>query len=368
MREKKNFLKNFIRDLQSVDFRVSKEKEFLLENLAMLISSGMDIVSILNALQSDMRSLRMKDALEDIKDKIDGGSPIWQALEKNDLFPENVISLVKIGENAGRLPQNLKVIAAQQQKERIFHSRIKSAMLYPVLVLVLTMTIGLGIAWFILPRLASVFSGIKLDLPLVTKILMSIGNFLGEYGAIAIPLFLVFLGIMIYFIFANPKTKFIGQALLFWMPATKKLIQEVELARFGYVLGTLLDAGLPILGALNALQSSSSIFMYRKFYHHLYDHISLGHTFRQSFDKYKMTQWLVPSAVQHMVASAELSGSLPETLLKIGENFESKTESTAKNLTVLLEPILLVIVWLGVLAVALAVILPIYNLVGGINR
>ncbi len=346
---------------------IGEERDFFMDNLSMLLSSGIDILSALEAVKEEMRSKRMRQVVAYVQEDIDAGLPVWRALERTNLLSGHIISLVRIGEKTGRLPENLKVIVAERQKERLFKSKIRGAMMYPVLVLSITLVIGVVIAWFILPRLAKVFGELRMELPFITKVLIAIGKFLGVYGAIAIPAFLVGSALIFYFVFIFSRTKFIGQSILFHIPVIKRLILEVELARFGYILGTLLDAGLPILDALDSLQEVSTFRMYQRLYAHLRVNVEEGSTFQKAFKKYSGSNGLIPVSVQQMVGVAEQSGTLAEMLRKVGSTYEEKTDITTKSLSVILEPILLVIVWFGVVGVALAVILPVYSLIGGIK-
>lgn len=344
------------------------EKDYFLEQLALLLSSGMTITLALSAIKEEIKSKRLKVVIDEITQNIDAGTSISTALEASGIFPAHVVSLIRIGEKSGRLPQNLKVVALDQQKEREFRGKVASAMMYPLFVFSLTLIVGIGIAWFILPRLAQVFSQLKVDLPLITRLLIGLGNFLGQYGTIAMPLVLTVGILLIFFFFVLPKTSFLGQGILFAIAPIRRLLLEVELGRLGYIFGNLLSAGLPIVDALRTLADASTLSRYKKFYAFLAEKIGEGNSFQKSFPLYKNTASLIPVPIQQLIISAELSGGLPETLIKIGEMYESKTETTTKNLTVLLEPVLLVIVWVGVVAVALAVILPLYSLIGSLNK
>lgn len=346
---------------------LSKERNYFVENLSMLVASGMPVNGALASIAQEVRTKRMKRALLAIQADIESGSPIWRALKKSGLFKEHTLSLIRLGEESGKLVENLKVVAVEEQKERVFKSKLRSAMMYPLFVLTLTVVIGVGIAWFILPKLATVFSQLKLELPLVTKILISTGSFLGEHGSVVVPPLIVIALALFYLIFFFSKTKIVGQVLLFSVPGVKQLMKEVEIARFGYLLGTLLEAGLPVTQALESLSSATEFRAYRLLYEHIRDSVEEGNSFQKSFSSFPRIHRLIPTPIQQLIVAGEQSGNLPATLLKVGEMFESKADTSTKNLTVILEPILLVIVWLGVVAVALAVILPIYNLVGGLN-
>jgi type II secretory pathway component PulF len=237
-------------------------------------------------------------------------------------------------------------------------------MIYPVLVLVVTAVIGTAVAWFILPRLALVFRQLKIDLPVLTRILIDVGAFLSDYGVIAVPVVGIAVALGLYLIFWHPKTKRSGEAILFSLPSVRRLIREVELARMGFLFGTLLERGVPIVSAITALGEAAGFHQYRNLYAILGNRVEEGHSLRETFTGNPKWRKFIPIPVQEMIGSAEQSGKLSETLRKIGELFEARAEITTKNLIVLLEPLLLVVVWIGVVAVALAVILPIYNLIG----
>ena len=357
--------KNFVRRLALIG--LGEEKNYLLENLATLLAAGVEILAALDSIRAEMRSKMIQRIIDQIKKSIENGSPIWRALDESGLFASQIIALVRIGEESGRLSENLKTLVEQQQKDRAFHSKMRSAMLYPIFVLVLALLLGTGIAWFVLPRLAQIFNSLNLDLPWITKVLIIVGNFLAQYGSIVIPAFLLTLLLTFYFVFLFPKTKFIGQNFLFHLFGIKKVIREIELARFGFILGTLLQAGLPIVEALRSLADATGFANYKKFYQFLESKIQEGNSFQKSFRLFRQTGKLIPAPVQQMVVAGEQSGDLAEILIRIGADFEERTETTMKNFSVVLEPILLVVVWLGVVGIALAVILPIYGLIGGIN-
>ncbi len=349
-------------------FGFNEEKEYFIENLAMLLASGMDIIESLQAIKTEVKSTKLLNIIDNLVEDISAGFSLSIALGKTEILPAHIIALVKIGEDSGRLHESLAVVVTQQSKSRSFQSKIRAAMMYPVFVMAIAMVVGIGIAWFILPRLASVFGQLNLKLPLVTRLLMSFGAFLSEYGAIVVPSFLVGLCLILYFLFVFSKTKFIGQWLLFLIPGIKNLIREAELARFGYIMGTLLNSGLPVLQALSSLKDSSTLRSYGKIYNYLHDQIEEGKSFEQSFASNKKIKKYIPTPIQSLIGAGERSGALSKIFINISETFEAKTELTTKNLSVILEPLLLVIVWLGVVAVALAVILPIYSLVGGLSN
>lgn len=345
-----------------------KEREYLVENLSMLVGAGMGVPEALDAISSELKSSAIKRAVAGLRAEVDAGTPVWRAAEKSGLFPAAALSLMRIGEESGKLADNLRAIAVEEQKDAMLRGKVKSALLYPIFVLTLTLIVGVGVAWFVLPRLADVFVSLDVALPPITIVFIAIGRFLGSYGSFVVPAFIVALLLLVYIFFYAKPTKHVGQELLFSLPGVKGLIREVELVRLGFLLGTLLRAGLPIVDSLNSLQQATLSRRYARFYLYLRDAVAAGDSFARAFDRYKDSRKLVPRPVQQMIVSAERSGSLSDTLLKIGQIFESKSDTSTKNLAIILEPILLVVVWLGVLLVALSVILPLYGLLGSFNQ
>lgn len=137
---------------------LNKERDFFVENLSILVSAGMPILNAISSIAEESHSRRIKKILVIVQEDVESGLPIWKALQKTNLFANYAISLIRLGEKSGKLIENLKIVATEQEKNRVFKSKLGSAIMYPTFVLSLTIIIGVGIAWFILPKLALVFS------------------------------------------------------------------------------------------------------------------------------------------------------------------------------------------------------------------
>lgn len=345
----------------------AKDREAFTDNLAMLLHAGVPVGEALESLQETGHAGTFKKAVAGMQQDIDNGLPLWQALQRSNIVSSQTLALVRLGEQSGKLVENMRVAAKQEEKQRVFKSKVRSALLYPAFVLSLTVIVGLGVAWFLLPKLADTFKQLDAELPFISSVLINFGLFLKTDGYWAVPVAIAVCGVLGFIVFAAPGTKKIGQAFLFHLPGIGKLIREIETARFGYLLGTLLEAGLGITQAFESLQASTSSPYYKKLYASLSAAFDEGYNFKAGFKRYAHTNKLLPPATQQMVIAGERSGALAETLLTIGKTYEQKADITTNNLAVILEPILLIIVWLGVMGVAVAVILPIYSLIGGLQ-
>lgn len=345
----------------------AKDRTYFTANMALLLQAAVPLGEIFASLKETSKSPRFATALDQMQRNVDEGMSLWRALSRSGLMSEQTLALVKLGEESGNLARNMKIAAQQEQKQAALRSKVLSALLYPSFVFGVTLAVGLGVAWFLLPRLAETFSQLNVPLPLVSQIVIGFGSFLGKNGYWLIPLVILLLGAMVYILFVNRRTRSAGSWLLSHLPGISRLLQETEVARFGYLFGTLLQAGLPVTGSLQLLQGATTSPQYVKFYKYLYESFDNGYDLKTSFKKYKDANKILPTTVQQIAIAGERSGSLPEALLNVGTIYEAKADDTTNNLESILEPVLLVIVWLGVLLVAVAVILPIYSLVGGLQ-
>jgi len=345
-------------------FGLRKERGAFIENLSTLLSAGINVLSALDVIGKDTRTRRMREIINYIKEEVGTGSPLWRSLEKTHLFPKRVMALIRMGEESGNLVENIDTVVIQQEKETIFRSRVRSSILYAVIVLTITIVVGSGSMWFVLPRIAATFENLEVELPLITVYLLEFGKILEAYGYLIVPAFFLMILIILYFLFSFPKTKFVGHFLLFRIPGVKQLIKQSEIAQLGYTLGTLLKAGIPIVESLDSLQEGTTFKGYKRLYIFLRDRVQEGESFQKSFTVYKKSDKYIPLSIQQVIFAAEKSGNLEESLLKIGHKYETKLEATARDFTTILEPILLIIVGLAILAFALSVFIPIYSFVG----
>ncbi|OGZ05193.1 MAG: hypothetical protein A2845_02635 [Candidatus Lloydbacteria bacterium RIFCSPHIGHO2_01_FULL_49_22] len=343
------------------------ERDYFIENLSLLISSGMGISAALAALSLSVKTRKMKKITAAIESMVNSGMPLWRSFSETKLFSERIISLIRSGEEAGRLSDHLNLVTVQQHKEKMFHSRLRSALLYPGIVFFLALIIALGSAWLVLPKIVAIFSETKGELPLATRILVSMGSFFEQYGAFAVPISVIAIGLLVYTCFFYKRTKFIGDVILFHIPGIKDLVQGVEVARFGYIFGVLLQAGFPVADALDSVKRGTSYDSYARFYEHLQSSVLRGESFREAFGSLLNIDRFIPIPIQQLIISAEKSGKLSETFIRIGIIFEEKTDAMSRDLATILEPIVLIVVGLIVGFIVLAIMGPLYGLSSQIN-
>ncbi len=343
------------------------EKDYFIENLSLLIAAGLGVVAALEAILPALKKRRMIKLVKSLQTMVNSGLPLWRAFSKTNFFPSRVIAIIKSGEESGRLPEHLSLVSLQQHKERIFSSRVRSALLYPSIILLVALVVGVGSAWYTLPKITAALEESGGNLPFFTTVIVKAGGFLQNQGLWAIPLLGIILVSLVYFLFIFSKTKIIGEKIIFALPGINKLLQGVEVARFGFLFGAMLQAGLPVNESLDIVREGTGFFSYQKFYAYMRHEILAGNSLESIFAKYKNTNRLIPMPMQQLIITGEKTGKLPEVLLKIGQIFEEKTETMTKDLSTILEPIVLLIVGVIVAGLVLGILSPIYSLVNQIQ-
>jgi type IV pilus assembly protein PilC len=272
-----------------------------------------------------------------------------------------------LGEETGELQKQLALVVDEQKKEKALHSKIRGALIYPAMVMLVVVVVGVFTMWYIFPKLTAVFTQSGGTLPFSTRIIIGIGNFLSNWGVIAVPIGFATVAAIIYFLFIYKSTRAIGETMLLHFGASRAIVEGMELARFGYITGSLLKAGIPLPQALASMQDSTSFVLYHRFYGAVYRDILEGNSLYKSIIKQPHYQLYMPSYLTRLISAGEKSGSLSDTLLDIGNTYEEKTENLAQNLSTLLEPVIIVVVGGVVAFLAVSIISPIYGLTQQIN-
>jgi type IV pilus assembly protein PilC len=335
---------------------------YFINNLGELLSAGLTISASLDGILEETTSLKMRKVIIGIKEDIQEGDSLSYSLKKRRVLPDHVVSFIELGEKSGNLVKNINILIEQNEKEIVFKSKINSSLLYAVIVIFLTVAVSVGIAWFVLPQIAEIYSQFNFPLPWITRLIIGLGNILAKYGFILVPLFISFALIIFYFLFSFPKTRFVGHLILFKLPLVNRLIKEVEISRMGYTMNSMISAGIPLSESLKSLPYTTTFKNYQRFYFYLSKKIEEGSSFQQAISSYKKVGKLIPANVRQMIVAAEKSGTLSNTFLRIGMIYETRVEATSRNLPIVIEPILLIIIGIGAAGFILGTMIPIYDL------
>jgi len=325
--------------------------------LATMIGAGLSLAKALSILR-EQDNPAMAEVVSNLLRDIESGSTFSEALQKQpDVFNRIYIQLVKAGEIGGVLDQVLEKLAENLEKDRVFRAKTKGAMIYPIIVLVAMVVVGFVMMIFVVPKLSEMYADFGAELPLPTLILISLANFMTRFWW----LFIVaaaggFLALRRWYKTPLGERK-IDQFLL-KMPIIGALRQRIILTNFSRTLSLLLGSGVPLLNSLLIVSQAMGSVLYRNAMAEVAKKVEKGVSLSRALAVYD----LFPGILHQMLAVGEETGKLDEVLLKLSVYFEAESEQAVKNLTSAMEPLIMVVLGLGVGAMVIAIIMPIYSL------
>ncbi len=340
------------------------EKLFLAKHLSIMIKAGVPVDQALETI-TDQSTPELKKVLKKVNLDIDNGLSLAKSVAKYPkIFDGFFVSLVDAGEQSGNLEENLGFLADQTRKDYALKQKVQGAMLYPGLVMGATLVMGSGISWFVLPKLIDLFTSFEVALPMSTRVLMWLAFFMRDYGGYVFlgMILLVFLLILLFK--WRPVKKF-GHKMSLHIPVMGKIAMDGQLARFSRNLGTLLKSGIPMLSALEITGNTLSNLVFVDDLKKIREKIKTGKSIYESMESGNYPEF--DQLTRRMVEVGEKSGNLEEMLIYLSDFYDDDIDTLSKSLTTLLEPILLISIGLVVGFVAIAIISPIYSLIGGIR-
>ncbi|MBT4124437.1 MAG: type II secretion system F family protein [Candidatus Pacebacteria bacterium] len=325
--------------------------------LSTMIDAGLPLATGLNILK-EQDNPAMKEVVSSLLREVEGGSTFAKSLAKqSDVFDRTYIQLVKAGELGGVLDKVLDKLAENLEKDKEFKAKTKGAMIYPIIVFIAMLVVGFVMMIFVIPKLTDMYKDFGAELPLPTLILMSVANFMAKYWWLILSI----IGGGVSGLRSWNKTK-IGQrkidGFLFKVPIIGTLRQKIILTSFARTLSLLLNSGVPLLNALMIVTESMDSILYREAMQSISKKVEKGVSLSGAVSVFS----LFPGILHQMLAVGEETGKLDEVLLKLSKYFESESEQAVKNLTSAMEPLIMVVLGIGVGAMVIAIIMPIYSL------
>lgn len=342
------------------------EKITLTKHLAVMIKAGVSLAEALENLADQSSSKEVKKVLLKVKQKIDDGSSFHESLSIfPKIFDEMYLGIIEVGESTGNLDDSLAYLAEQLSKDYALKKKIKGALMYPGLVLSATGILAAFLSLFILPKLVDFFSAFDAELPASTKLLLWLANFMKDYGVIFFGIILAII-VSLVFILRIPPIRLWKDRQILKVPFIGHLLIEREVATFSRNLSTLIRSGLPIFEGLKICGSSQVNLEYKRTIVGLSESLEKGVSISEFLGK-PQCKLLFPRLVADMVAVGEKTGSVDESLNYVSQFYEDDIEETARNLTTIMEPAILIVIGLMVAFIALAIIGPIYQLTGSLG-
>ncbi|OGE29289.1 hypothetical protein A2867_05410 [Candidatus Daviesbacteria bacterium RIFCSPHIGHO2_01_FULL_40_11] len=339
---------------------------FFTKHLSVMLKSGIPLAESITTLKDQTKNITFKEILGKIQADVENGQTLESSLAKQkSVFSSLYISLIGIGEKSGSLEVTLEYLAQQLKKSYDFNKKIQGAILYPKLILAATVIMGMFMSLFVLPKLVDLFNSLEVELPLSTKILLYIANLMKGYGTIIVAAFFgsaVLVSFLLRTSFIKPK----WHKMLVSLPLIGSLNQNIEMASFCRNMGVMLKSGLTITDSLRTQFNATDNLIYKSYFGNLLKTMEKGKKLSTELSSNKYP--FIPTIVPKMIGVGEDTGKLEDVFIYMGDFFEDDVDDTTRNLSNVLEPVLLLVIGVAVALVSLAIISPIYQLTGGIRR
>jgi len=325
--------------------------------LATMLTAGLRVTEALEILENQS-SPAMRKIIEEIRRDIEGGKDLSSSLEKHpDAFGRVYVALVKAGESAGVLEKVLTRLADNLERQKEFQGKIKSAMIYPIIIILGMVAVAGIMIIFVIPKMTALYEEFQAQLPLPTRILISISKFVTLFWwliLLAIGGLVVGLRVLL----KNPTFRKQYDQILFKLPIFGNIRQKSILTEFTRTLGLLVGTGILIVDALRILKGSLGSLIYQEAIDQAAKEIEKGLPLASALAETGVFPFVLPQ----MISVGEETGKLDEVLQRISNYFQQESENAVKGLTSAMEPIIMIILGIGVAFLMISVIMPIYNL------
>lgn len=326
--------------------------------LSTMISAGLPLTDSLVIMEKQTKSSTFAKIISEVVADVEGGMSLSMALSKHkNAFDIIYIKLIEAGETGGVLDKILLKLAETLEKDKEFKSKTKGAFVYPAIVILVMFIVMTIMMIFVIPKLTSLYTQVGASLPLPTRILIFVSNFMRNFWWLLILL----IGGSIYGLKVFSKTETGAQflsRLLLRVPIWGKIKKVLVLAQFTRTLGLLIGAGIPIITALKVVSQLLASPSYEEALEFAIARVERGSPLYQPLSQ----NAIFPPIIGQMLRVGEETGKMDEVLTRLSIYFEGESENLIRNLTTALEPVILVILGLGVGVLVLSIILPIYNL------
>lgn len=338
------------------------EKIFFCRNLKVMVSAGVSLPRSLKILSKQTKNKKFKKAILDISEQIIKGQNFSKSLKKYpSIFPELFSSMVEVGEESGTLEDVLDILTQQMEKEHELKSKIKGAMIYPSVIIAAMLGIGILMLVLVVPKLAQTFDDLGLELPLSTRIVIALGGFMAQFWYL-MPLIIIVSIVLLRVIVKTKTGKLAVDSIVLKIPVIGEIIRKTNSAYTVRTLSSLIKSGLPIVRALEVVSGVLSNIHFKRVMIEAAEQVKKGSKLAEVLKKHNVYPYLV---VQ-MIEIGEETGETSTILEKLADFYEEEVFNATKNLSVIIEPVLMLVIGAAIGFFAVSMIQPIYSMIGAL--
>jgi type IV pilus assembly protein PilC len=339
----------------------SKELAVFTRQFSVMIDAGLPLVQCLEILAGQQENKTFQKILNGVRASVEGGTTLSAAMKQHEkVFDPLYYNMVEAGETGGILDTILQRLSSYIEKNVKLKRAVKSAMVYPVSVMSIAAGVVVLLLWKVVPIFVNLFNGLDVDLPLPTRIVIAMSNFIGSIYGLLILVFFVGVFLAVKFWYRTPAGRMTIDTLLLKVPILGNVLRKIAVARFTRTLGTLIASGVPILEALDITSRTAGNAVVEKAIAQTRRAVEAG---RSLVDPLKETD-VFPGMVTQMIGVGEQTGAMDAMLQKIADFYEDEVDAAVKDLLTSLEPIMIVFLGVVVGGVVISMYMPLFSLIG----
>lgn len=341
------------------------EKIMMVKNLQVMTVAGLSLPKSLDVLAAQAKSKKLKSVLFDVKEKVNKGNSLSSAFSLYPkVFSQFFLSMIKVGEESGTLEEVFKVLALQLEKEHRLKSKIQGAMIYPCIILIVLILVGIIIATIVLPSLNNFFKGLDTEVPFYTKLVIKAGEFSTKYWPLLIIIPLV-LAALLWFVLKTPWGRKAKDAIFLKLPLISPLVKKNNCAIMIRSLSSLIAAGVPFTRSLEVTAGTVGNFYFKKALSESLEKIKKGDKLSKTLAPYKN---IFPFGAIEMIEVGEETGKTESILKELAEFYEEETIAATEKISAAIEPLLIVVMGVAVGFFAFSIIQPMYSSLSSIGK
>jgi type IV pilus assembly protein PilC len=338
-----------------------KELAIFTRQFSVMIDAGLPLVQCLEILAGQQDNKTFQKILNSVRASVEGGATLSTSMKLHEkVFDPLYYNMVEAGETGGILDTILQRLSTYIEKNVKLKRAVKSAMIYPVAVLSIAAGVIILLLWKVVPIFTTLFNGLGAELPLPTRIVIGMSNFVGSVYGLLIAVFVAGAGVALKFWYATPQGRMMIDSLSLKIPVVGMVLRKIAVARFTRTLGTLISSGVPILEGLDITARTSGNAVMEKAISQTRKAVEAG---RSLVDPLKETD-VFPGMVTQMIGVGEQTGAMDAMLSKIADFYEDEVDAAVKDMLTAIEPIMIVVLGVVVGGVVISMYLPLFSLIG----
>jgi len=338
----------------------SKEKILFAKHMAIMIKAGMSILESLKLIKKLTKSRRMTKILDELINDVSNGQFLSTSLEKfHNIFGDFAINIIRVGEGSGILYENLNYLAEELKKKQELRKNVLSALTYPAIVIFASISLVALLTLYVFPKIVPILENLKGEPPLPTRILITMSQFLQAYWLYLLIGLIAFSIISSILVSRVALVKLFFHRLILSTPLISRISRNYNLTTMGRTLGLLLKSDIKVVEALYITSDTLTNLIFKRELKIFAEDVSRGEEISRHLEKKPQ---IFPIMFTQMVAIGEKTGNLSETLLYLADVYENELNDLTKNLSTIIEPVIMIILGGIVAFIAISIIAPIYQI------